>query len=143
MLCLGSRDLAVGPVSIASLILGSMLRHEVSPTKEPLLSAGFHFNLLCWSCSSFSWNFKAWIYNRFPIKGNPYWVHGRCCNNSLPTTTEKPSWHHSFTKQMGLVPVLSCLSYNTRVVMANHSSGLLLHFATSCGETRSTLLKHT
>eukprot|EP00268_Persea_americana_P049992 TRINITY_DN5403_c0_g1_i5.p1 TRINITY_DN5403_c0_g1~~TRINITY_DN5403_c0_g1_i5.p1 ORF type:complete len:536 (+),score=105.38 TRINITY_DN5403_c0_g1_i5:129-1736(+) len=32
-----SRDLAVGPVSIASLILGSMLRQEVSPTEEPLL----------------------------------------------------------------------------------------------------------
>ncbi|KAI3910424.1 hypothetical protein MKX01_034818 [Papaver californicum] len=32
-----SRDLAVGPVSIASLILGSMLREKVSPTKEPLL----------------------------------------------------------------------------------------------------------
>lgn len=32
-----SRDLAVGPVSIASLLLGSMLRQEVSPTKEPLL----------------------------------------------------------------------------------------------------------
>ncbi|CAN6465915.1 unnamed protein product [Victoria cruziana] len=32
-----SRDLAVGPVSIASLILGSMLREEVSPTKDPLL----------------------------------------------------------------------------------------------------------
>ncbi|KAF3781958.1 putative sulfate transporter 3-4 [Nymphaea thermarum] len=32
-----SRDLAVGPVSIASLVLGSMLREEVSPTKDPLL----------------------------------------------------------------------------------------------------------
>ncbi|RZC58195.1 hypothetical protein C5167_005504 [Papaver somniferum] len=32
-----SRDLAVGPVSIASLILGSMLREKVSPAKEPLL----------------------------------------------------------------------------------------------------------
>ncbi|XP_027348300.1 probable sulfate transporter 3.3 [Abrus precatorius] len=30
-----SRDLAVGPVSIASLVLGSMLTQEVSPTAEP------------------------------------------------------------------------------------------------------------
>nr|XP_010915048.1 probable sulfate transporter 3.4 isoform X2 [Elaeis guineensis] len=30
-----SRDLAVGPVSIASLVMGSMLREEVSPEKEP------------------------------------------------------------------------------------------------------------
>jgi hypothetical protein len=32
-----SRDLAVGPVSIASLVLGSMLMQEVSPNKDPLL----------------------------------------------------------------------------------------------------------
>lgn len=32
-----SRDLAVGPVSIASLVLGSMLRQEVSPSGEPVL----------------------------------------------------------------------------------------------------------
>ncbi|KAL6651903.1 hypothetical protein ACP70R_010828 [Stipagrostis hirtigluma subsp. patula] len=32
-----SRDLAVGPVSIASLIMGSMLRQAVSPTAAPLL----------------------------------------------------------------------------------------------------------
>lgn len=32
-----SRDLAVGPVSIASLIMGSMLMQEVSPAKEPVL----------------------------------------------------------------------------------------------------------
>jgi len=30
-----SLDLAVGPVSIASLVLGSMLTEEVSPTEEP------------------------------------------------------------------------------------------------------------
>ncbi|KAJ1384624.1 sulfate anion transporter, conserved site, partial [Sesbania bispinosa] len=32
-----SRDLAVGPVSIASLVMGSMLTEEVSPTEEPHL----------------------------------------------------------------------------------------------------------
>ena len=32
-----SRDLAVGPVSIASLILGSMLSLEVSPTNDHVL----------------------------------------------------------------------------------------------------------
>lgn len=32
-----SRDLAVGPVSIASLVLGSMLRQEVSPASDPVL----------------------------------------------------------------------------------------------------------
>eukprot|EP01018_Ginkgo_biloba_P022087 Gb_14054 [translate_table: standard] len=32
-----SRDLAVGPVSIASLLLGAMLREEVSPITDPVL----------------------------------------------------------------------------------------------------------
>ncbi|PKU78948.1 probable sulfate transporter 3.4 [Dendrobium catenatum] len=32
-----SRDLAVGPVSIASLVMGSMLREAVSPDKEPTM----------------------------------------------------------------------------------------------------------
>ena len=32
-----SRDLAVGPVSIASLVMGSMLREAVSPDEEPIL----------------------------------------------------------------------------------------------------------
>lgn len=32
-----SKDLAVGPVSIASLLMGSMLRQEVSPAQDPLL----------------------------------------------------------------------------------------------------------
>lgn len=32
-----SRDLAVGPVSIASLVMGSMLRDAVSPEQQPML----------------------------------------------------------------------------------------------------------
>lgn len=32
-----SRDLAVGPVSIASLVMGSMLREAVSPDDQPML----------------------------------------------------------------------------------------------------------
>ncbi|XP_077211775.1 putative sulfate transporter 3.4 [Tasmannia lanceolata] len=32
-----SRDLAVGPISIASLVMGSMLREIVSPVKDPVL----------------------------------------------------------------------------------------------------------
>jgi len=32
-----SKDLAVGPVSIASLVMGSMLHQEVSPTTDPIL----------------------------------------------------------------------------------------------------------
>ena len=32
-----SRDLAVGPVSVASLVMGSMLREAVSPDEQPIL----------------------------------------------------------------------------------------------------------
>ncbi len=32
-----SRHLAVGPVSIASLVMGSMLSEAVSPTEDPIL----------------------------------------------------------------------------------------------------------
>lgn len=32
-----SRDLAVGPVSIASLVMGSMLHEAVSPDEQPIL----------------------------------------------------------------------------------------------------------
>ncbi|KAK6931029.1 STAS domain [Dillenia turbinata] len=49
-----SRDLAVGPVSIASLILGSMLRQEVSPTKDPIL-----FLQLAFSSTFFAGLFQA------------------------------------------------------------------------------------
>lgn len=49
-----SRDLAVGPVSIASLILGSMLRQEVSPTSDPTL-----FLQLAFSSTFFAGLFQA------------------------------------------------------------------------------------
>jgi sulfate transporter 3 len=49
-----SRDLAVGPVSIASLILGSMLKQEVSPTNDPLL-----FLQLAFSSTFFAGLFQA------------------------------------------------------------------------------------
>ena len=49
-----SRDLAVGPVSIASLILGSMLRQEVSPSNDPLL-----FLQLAFSSTFFAGLFQA------------------------------------------------------------------------------------
>ena len=32
-----SRDIAIGPVAVVSLLLGTLLRQEVSPTKEPAL----------------------------------------------------------------------------------------------------------
>lgn len=49
-----SRDLAVGPVSIASLIMGSMLRQQVSPAEHPLL-----FLQLAFSSTFFAGLFQA------------------------------------------------------------------------------------
>jgi len=44
-----SRDLAVGPVSIASLVLGSMLAEEVSPTTESSLFLQLAFTSTCFA----------------------------------------------------------------------------------------------
>lgn len=44
-----SRDLAVGPVSIASLVLGSMLAEEVSPTTESGLFVQLAFTSTCFA----------------------------------------------------------------------------------------------
>lgn len=49
-----SRDLAVGPVSIASLIMGDMLRREVSPSQDPIL-----FLQLAFSSTFFAGLFQA------------------------------------------------------------------------------------
>ncbi|CAN6456309.1 unnamed protein product [Victoria cruziana] len=49
-----SRDLAVGPVSIASLVMGSMLREAVSPVHQPLL-----FLQLAFTATFFAGAFQA------------------------------------------------------------------------------------
>lgn len=44
-----SRHLAVGPVSIASLVMGSMLSETVSSTEEPILYLKLAFTATCFA----------------------------------------------------------------------------------------------
>lgn len=44
-----SRHLAVGPVSIASLVMGSMLSEAVSSTEEPILYLKLAFTATCFA----------------------------------------------------------------------------------------------
>eukprot|EP00268_Persea_americana_P049991 TRINITY_DN5403_c0_g1_i4.p1 TRINITY_DN5403_c0_g1~~TRINITY_DN5403_c0_g1_i4.p1 ORF type:complete len:634 (+),score=107.47 TRINITY_DN5403_c0_g1_i4:242-2143(+) len=104
-----SRDLAVGPVSIASLLLGSMLRQEVSPTQEPLL-----FLQLAFTCTFFAGIFQASLgilrlgfvidfLSKATLVG---FMAGAAIIVSLQQLKSLLGIEH-FTKQMGLVSVLS------------------------------------
>ncbi|KAL6001495.1 putative sulfate transporter 3.3 [Asimina triloba] len=108
-----SRDLAVGPVSIASLILGSLLRQEVSPTKEPAL-----FLRLAFTTTFFAGLFQASLgilrlgfiidYLSKPtlvgfMAGSAVIVSLQQLKGLLGIT--------DFTKKMGLVPVMSSVFF--------------------------------
>ncbi|GAV90747.1 Sulfate_transp domain-containing protein/STAS domain-containing protein/Sulfate_tra_GLY domain-containing protein [Cephalotus follicularis] len=109
-----SRDLAVGPVSIASLILGSMLRQEVSPTKDPIL-----FLQLAFSSTFFAGLFQASLgflrlgfFIDFLSKATLIgFMGGAAIIVSLQQLKSLLGITH-FTKQMGLVPVLSSVFHN-------------------------------
>lgn len=149
-----SRDLAVGPVSIASLIMGSMLRQEVSPTKDPLL-----FLQLAFSSTFFAGLFQAslgllrfaltlssfprfhltdlWQTNRlgfiidFLSKATLIgFMAGAAIIVSLQQLKSLLGIVH-FTKQMDLVPVLSSVFHHTNEVSqpAIHSSNHPLFLA--------------
>nr|GMD60127.1 probable sulfate transporter 3.3 [Ipomoea batatas] len=100
-----SRDLAVGPVSIASLILGSMLRQEVSPSDDPNL-----FLQLAFSSTFFAGLFQASLgIFRATLVG---FMAGAAIIVSLQQLKSLLGITH-FTQQMGLVPVLSSVFHRT------------------------------
>ncbi|KAF9673994.1 hypothetical protein SADUNF_Sadunf10G0081600 [Salix dunnii] len=110
-----SRDLAVGPVSIASLILGSMLRQEVSPTSDPLL-----FLQLAFSSTLFAGLFQASLgllrlgfiidfLSKATLIG---FMAGAAIIVSLQQLKSLLGITH-FTKQMELVSVLSSVFHST------------------------------
>ncbi|KAB5538081.1 hypothetical protein DKX38_015614 [Salix brachista] len=110
-----SRDLAVGPVSIASLILGSMLRQEVSPTSDPLL-----FLQLAFSSTLFAGLFQASLgllrlgfiidfLSKATLIG---FMAGAAIIVSLQQLKSLLGITH-FTKQMELVSVLSSVFHHT------------------------------
>ncbi|KAF3959368.1 hypothetical protein ACB098_08G175200 [Castanea mollissima] len=109
-----SRDLAVGPVSIASLILGSMLRQEVSPSKDPLLflqlafSSTFFAGLFQASLGLLRLGFIIDFLSKATLIG---FMAGAAIIVSLQQLKSLLGITN-FTKQMGLVPVLSSVFHN-------------------------------
>ncbi|XP_065857677.1 probable sulfate transporter 3.3 isoform X2 [Euphorbia lathyris] len=104
-----SRDLAVGPVSIASLIMGSMLRQQVSPAKDPVLflqlafSSTFFAGLFQASLGFFRLGFIIDFLSKATLIG---FMGGAAIIVSLQQLKSLLGITH-FTQQMGLVPVLT------------------------------------
>ncbi|KAF1861996.1 hypothetical protein Lal_00026501 [Lupinus albus] len=109
-----SRDLAVGPVSIASLVMGSMLRQEVSPTLDPLL-----FLQLAFTSTFFAGIFQASLgilrlgfiidfLSKAILIG---FMAGAAIIVSLQQLKSLLGITH-FTNQMGLIPVMSSVFHN-------------------------------
>ncbi|XP_062150138.1 probable sulfate transporter 3.3 [Alnus glutinosa] len=111
-----SRDLAVGPVSIASLVLGSMLMQEVSPNKDPLLflqlafTSTFFAGLFQASLGFLRLGFIIDFLSKATLIG---FMAGAAIIVSLQQLKGLLGITH-FTKQMGVVPVLSSVFHNTK-----------------------------
>ncbi|WCJ33553.1 Sulfate transporter 1.1 [Euphorbia peplus] len=104
-----SRDLAVGPVSIASLIMGSMLRQQVSPANDPVLflqlafSSTFFAGLFQSSLGFFRLGFIIDFLSKATLIG---FMGGAAIIVSLQQLKSLLGITH-FTQQMGLIPVLT------------------------------------
>ncbi|CAI0431881.1 unnamed protein product [Linum tenue] len=113
-----SRDVAVGPVSIASLILGSMLSQQVSPAKDPLLflqlgfSSTFFAGLTQASLGFLRLGFIIDYLSEATLVG---FMAGAAIIVSLQQLKSLLGITH-FTKQMGILPVLSSVFHRTTEV---------------------------
>lgn len=111
-----SRDLAVGPVSIASLLMGSMLRQEVSPTQDPILflqlafTSTFFAGLFQASLGFLRLGFIIDFLSKATLIG---FMAGAAIIVSLQQLKALLGITH-FTKEMGLVPVMSSIFHNTK-----------------------------
>ncbi|KAK2380686.1 putative sulfate transporter 3.4 [Trifolium repens] len=109
-----SRDLAVGPVSIASLVLGSMLRQEVSPSAEPVLflqlalTSTFFAGLFQASLGILRLGFIIDFLSKAILIG---FMAGAAIIVSLQQLKSLLGITH-FTKEMGLVPVMTSVFHN-------------------------------
>nr|XP_027095321.1 probable sulfate transporter 3.3 [Coffea arabica] len=114
-----SRDLAVGPVSIASLIMGSMLRQEVSPATDPLLflqlafSSTFFAGLFQASLGFLRLGFIIDFLSKATLIG---FMAGAAIIVSLQQLKSLLGITN-FTNQMGIVPVLSSVFHRTNEIM--------------------------
>lgn len=111
-----SRDLAVGPVSIASLVMGSMLRQEVSPVNDPMLflqlafSSTFFAGLFQASLGFLRLGFIIDFLSKATLIG---FMAGAAIIVSLQQLQSLLGIKH-FTKQMGIIPVLSSVFHETK-----------------------------
>lgn len=111
-----SRDLAVGPVSIASLVMGSMLRQEVSPSKDPILflqlafTSTFFAGLFQASLGILRLGFIIDFLSKATLVG---FMAGAAIIVSLQQLKGLLGIVH-FTKEMGIVPVLGSVFHQTK-----------------------------
>ncbi|KAG5104119.1 hypothetical protein JHK82_041089 [Glycine max] len=106
-----SRHLGVGPVSIASLVMGSMLSEKISYTQEPILYLGLAF-----TATFFAGVFQASL-----------GILRRCCRYCVTAAAERVTWNCALYQQDANNSCYDlCFQAKTRVVMANHSSGIRL-----------------
>ncbi|KAI3796123.1 hypothetical protein L1987_38787 [Smallanthus sonchifolius] len=111
-----SRDLAVGPVSIASLLMGSMLRQEASPNLDPILylqlafTSTFFAGLFQASLGFLRLGFIIDFLSKATLIG---FMAGAAIIVSLQQLKALLGITH-FTKEMGLVPVMSSVFHNTK-----------------------------
>ncbi|KAJ0980815.1 hypothetical protein J5N97_009070 [Dioscorea zingiberensis] len=129
-----SKDLAVGPVSIASLIMGSMLRQAVNPNTDPYLFLHLAFTSTLFagifqaSLGIFRLGFIIDFLSKATLIG---FMAGAAIIVSLQQLKSLLGIVH-FTKQMGLVPVLTSVFHNTNewswqtIVMGMSFLGMLL-----------------
>nr|XP_019701466.1 probable sulfate transporter 3.3 isoform X2 [Elaeis guineensis] len=110
-----SRDLAVGPVSIASLIMGSMLRQAANPRTDPYLflqlafTSTFFAGIVQASLGIFRLGFIIDFLSKATLTG---FMAGAAIIVSLQQLKSMLGIVH-FTKQMGLVPVMSSVFHKT------------------------------
>ncbi|XP_028776625.1 probable sulfate transporter 3.3 [Neltuma alba] len=110
-----SRDLAVGPVSIASLVLGSMLRQEVSPASDPVLflelafTSTFFAGLFQASLGILRLGFIIDFLSKAILIG---FMAGAAIIVSLQQLKGLLGITH-FTTKMGLIPVMTSVFHNT------------------------------
>ncbi|KAJ7942995.1 Sulfate transporter 3.3 like [Quillaja saponaria] len=110
-----SRDLAVGPVSIASLVMGSMLRQEVSPSKDQVLflqlafTSTFFAGLFQASLGLLRLGFIIDFLSKAILIG---FMAGAAIIVSLQQLKSLLGITH-FTKQMDLVSVMTSVFHNT------------------------------
>ncbi|KAJ8478352.1 hypothetical protein OPV22_022079 [Ensete ventricosum] len=110
-----SRDVAVGPVSIASLVMGSMLRQAANPNADPYLflqlalTATFFAGLFQASLGILRLGFIIDFLSKATLVG---FMAGSAIIVSLQQLRNLLGIVH-FTKKMGVVPVMSSVFHNT------------------------------